>query len=170
MLQRLDLSDDFVDGPARLTRIENGLHRAKVALEMAAAAGFDQTDWQIAFAAEDGTVRFQIRKRWPCGLTIKLFQSAMSRVVNHARPKFFGFTADDGFSMLRDFIRAERGMKPTHDDRHAAFAKFGRDLKGAFCRVGLNADSDKVGRLVERNRFHPVIVKTDFNVTRRQPG
>ena len=94
----------------------------------------------------------------------------MTRVVNHARPKLFGFAADNGFSMSRDFIRAVRGMKPAHDDRHAAFAKFGCDLIGAFCRVGLDADSDEVGRLVERNRFHPVIVKTDFNVARRQSG
>ena len=72
MLQRLDFRDNFVDGPARLTRVENGLHRAEVALEMAAAAGFDQTDGQVAFAAEDGTVGFQIRKRWPGGLTIEL--------------------------------------------------------------------------------------------------
>ena len=53
-LSSRDLGEDLVDRAGGVCgALEDGLHGAEVALEMAAAAGLDQPDGQIALAAED---------------------------------------------------------------------------------------------------------------------
>ena len=106
-----DLRDDFVDGAARLSGIENRLHRAKITFEMTAASGLNQPDWQITFAAKDGAVGFQSGQRGAIGLAVKFLQPTVPCIINHARPESFGFADNDGFGVLRDFIRAKRGVE-----------------------------------------------------------
>ena len=55
-LQRGDLGDDLVDRPMPRGALEERLHRAEVAREVAAAAGLDQAERQVALAAEDRAV------------------------------------------------------------------------------------------------------------------
>ena len=88
-------------------------------------------------------------------------------IINDPRPKHLGFPADDGFGVSRDFLWAERGVKSPHDHRHFAFAKFCGDLIRAFGGVSFHADRNEVGRFIERDHFHPVVVKTNFNILRR---
>ena len=49
-------------------------------------------------------------------------------------------------------------------------AVFAGDLVGAPRGVGLDADRDEVGRLVERDLLHPIVVEAHVDVRRRQPG
>ena len=51
-----DLGDDLVERPAGLGCAEHALHGAEVAFEMAAAAGLDQADGQVALAAKDAAI------------------------------------------------------------------------------------------------------------------
>ena len=73
--------DYFVNRAAGLRGIENRLHGAKVALEMAATSGLHQADGQIALAAKDGAVGFQAGERRAAGLAVKHFESAVARAL-----------------------------------------------------------------------------------------
>ena len=55
-----DLGDDGVNWTARLRGIEDRLHGAEIAFEMAAASSLDQADGQITLAAKNGAVGLQV--------------------------------------------------------------------------------------------------------------
>jgi hypothetical protein len=59
-------------------------------------------------------------------------------------------------------------VETAHDHRHAAAAEFAGDLIGPLGRIGLDRDGDEIGRPVERNLLHPVIMEGDSDVLRRQ--
>ena len=61
-------------------------------------------------------------------------------------------------------------MEAAHHDRHAAAPVFAGDLVGALCGVGLDADRDEIGRLVEGNRLHAVVVEAHLDIARREAG
>jgi hypothetical protein len=75
-----------------------------------------------------------------------------------------GFANDDGVSVHRGFLRAQRGMKSTEHDLDASLPVFGCDLISAPRRVGLDTDRNKVGRLIKGDDFQPVVVKTHVDV------
>ena len=101
---------------------------------------------------------------------VKLLQGPVPGIVEDAGPEFFGFTGHHRLGVAADFVRAEAGMKASHDDRHAAPPVLAGDLVGAFGGVGLHAQRDEVGRFVEGDGFHPIIVETRGHVARGQPG
>ena len=92
----------------------------------------------------------------------------MAEVIQQAGPGFLRFTHHDGLRVTCHFIRAKARMKTTHDDRDAPFTVAAADLIGPAGSVGLHADRDEVGRFVKRNILHPVVIKTNLDVTRRQ--
>ena len=163
--------DDLVDRPARLRRVEDGLHGAELALEVAPAAGLDQADRQVALAAEDRAVGPQRREVGPAvgrGRTSAACRGGSRRSPSAQTVSASPTTTASAYS--RHFVRAERRVKAAHHDRHAAAAVFAGDLVRALGGVRLDADRDEVGRLVEGDRLHPVVVEADVDVGRRQPG
>ena len=60
-------------------------------------------------------------------------------------------------------------MEPAHHHWHTPLAIFRRDLVRPLGGVRLDADRHQIGRLVERNLFHPVVVKFHVHVRRREP-
>ena len=70
--------------------------------------------------------------------------------------------------MLGDFIRNERGVHSAHHHRHTARPVLARDLIGASGRVGLDADGNQIGRLVERDGLESVVVEADLDVAQRE--
>ena len=104
---------------------EDRLHGAEVALEMAAAAGFDQPDRQIALAAEDASGPAAARPGGPAVLAIELLEPAVAGVVDHLAARASSASPHDHrLGVSRDFVRAERRVKSAHHDRHAAPAVF----------------------------------------------
>jgi hypothetical protein len=170
ILERLDLGQDVVNGPACLRGVEDGLHGAEVAFEMATAAGFDQPDGQITLATKDGTVGLEASERRAARLTVASLQAPVARVVDDLRPELLRFAADDGFRVTCHFVRAKRRVEAAHHDRHAPLAVFGGDLVGAPGGVSLDTQRDQIAWLVERNGLHPVVVKTHLDVFGRQAG
>src|SRR5207253_1074772 len=123
---------------------------------MAAAPRFDEADRQVTLAAKNGPSRLQSFERDSPVLSIELFQSAMLRVIDDSRPQCLRFTAHHDLGMLRDLVWPQRRMEAAHYDWHATLSIFRRNLIRPFRGVGLDAHCDEIGRLLERNAFHPI--------------
>src|SRR5258706_3780753 len=80
--QWFQFGNDVVNGAACLGGIEDRLHGAKVAFEMAATSGLNQPDGQITLAAKDGTVGLQSLERSTARLTVKLFEPMVPGIIN----------------------------------------------------------------------------------------
>ncbi len=61
-------------------------------------------------------------------------------------------------------------MEPAHHHGHAAAAVLAGDLIGTLGGVGLDRDGHEIGRPVERDRFHAVVVERDLDVLRGERG
>jgi hypothetical protein len=97
-------------------------------------------------------------------------QAAVAGIVQHVRPGDLGLADDHRFGVARHLVGTKRGVKAAHHDRNFTPAIFGRDLVGTLGGVGLDADGDEVGGLVERNVLHPVVVEFHGDILRGEAG
>src|SRR5947199_10547992 len=91
-------------------------------------------------------------------------------VIERSWPQFLRFASHDCFGVSRYFLRTEAGMKAAHHHWHAASPIFAGDLVGPFCGVGLDAHRHKIGRFIERDRLHPLVIETHVHIARSQSG
>jgi hypothetical protein len=113
--------------------------------------GLDQSDRQVAFAAEDGAVGAQPGERGRSGfLAVALSRSRPCRASSSTSGQSELRLAAHDASACRATSsgRAWRESRPS--PRAPAAAVLGGDLVGAFGRVGLDADGDEIGGFVER--------------------
>ncbi len=102
--------------------------------------------------------------------SIARLQAALAGVVEQLRPDRLGIADDDGVRLALRFLRQQRDVIAAEYNGHAAGTEGAGDLVGAQGREGLDADGDKVGRLVEGDVLHTVVVKTHLDIGRRQTG
>src|SRR5688572_23855912 len=94
----------------------------------------------------------------------------MTSIVEHSWPKLLRFSSHHGLRIVSDLLWTQAGVKTAHHHRYAAPTIFAGDLIRAFRRVSLHTHRDQIRRLVEWDRLHPIVVKTNLHVARRQTG
>ncbi len=167
-LELAQLGHDGIDGAMPRGALEEGLHGAELARKLAAAAGLDEADGQIAPALEQPPVVTHAGQRRALGGAVAGLERAMARVVDDLGPDVLRLAEHHAFGIARHFVGRQRGVKAAHHHRHAALPVLAGDLVGALGGVGLDGNGHEIRRFVERNRLHAIVVKADVDVGRRQ--
>ena len=94
----------------------------------------------------------------------------MPQVVDDLRPHALGFADYDCIGVARHFVGNERGVEAAHHHRYAARAVLTGDLVRARRGVRLDRNGHGVGRLIERNGLHSIVVEGEVDVGRREGG
>jgi hypothetical protein len=89
-------------------------------------------------------------------------------VVEDARPRVFGFAADDRVGMPRGFIGKGRRVSTAEDDRHAAAPEFAGEAVGVPGRGGRGGDADQIDRRVEADTVDDFVRVRDGVLPRRE--
>ena len=92
------------------------------------------------------------------------------KIGDHAWPVIFRFSRDDCVAVLQGLLGAIGRMHSAQDHCHAAFLELGGDLIGARSITGHDRDADHVGRILEINVAHGLVLDLDVPVFGRVGG
>ena len=96
------------------------------------------------------------------------FEPSGPEVADHLVPDRFRLADHDRFGVLFDLFGKQGRMEAAHDDGDVALSVFAGDLVRPFRRIGLHRNCYRVGRFVEGDLLHPVVVEADRHVSGRQ--
>ena len=136
LVQGLDLGHDLVERTRRVAAAEELLHRAELAVERAAARGFDQVERPIATASVERTVGD--RTEHAALSKIPTAQRTGAQIGKDAGPCRFRIAAHDGVGVCGGLVRVHRRMKSAEEHLRALCAKPVRDLVAPRGGIALN--------------------------------
>ena len=94
----------------------------------------------------------------------------MAGIVDKFGQYGFRLADHDRLAVPADLIGAEGGVETAHHHRNSPAAVFGCDLVGALRCIGLDADGNEIGRLVERYGLEPIVVEPALDVGGEECG
>ena len=146
-------------------------HCAKAACKAAPARELHQGNRQIAFAGVQIAPRANVTGLCNAGRTVVAPpQPPGANIGKHLSPTRFGIANKNTVGVHGRLFRQQRDMHSAQNDRHAPQPEFCGNLVRPPRGIGFDSDGDKIGRLIVRNRLHPVIVQNNLDIRRRQTG